>query len=149
MPILEMLKNKKITNIAVVVTRYFGGIKLGTGGLLRAYLESARLSLEKCEFVDRVIYKKISFCVDYTMHGKIMNYIKNSDSIELDSEDFFEKVEIKLFINAITFDRIEKDFINMVSGKIDLKLDFINMVSGKIDLKLDGFFYVSFIKIDK
>ncbi len=131
MPILEMLKNERITNIAVVVTRYFGGIKLGTGGLLRAYLESARLSLDKCEFVDRVIFKKISFYVDYTMHGKFMNYIKNSDVIELDSEEFSDKVKIKLFINAESFDRIEKDFINMVSGKINIRPE--------------GLFYVSFI----
>jgi len=131
MPILEMLKNERITNIAVVVTRYFGGIKLGTGGLLRAYLESARLSLDKCEFVDRIIYKKISFFADYTMHGKFMNYIKNSDMIELASEEFSDKVEIKLFINAENFDRIEKDFVNIFSGQINLKEE--------------GLFYLSFV----
>jgi uncharacterized YigZ family protein len=121
MPILEMLKSKKITNVAVVITRYFGGIKLGTGGLLRAYLTSATLAIDESEIVEKRVFRKVSFLIDYTLHGKIVNYIKNNDSVELDEESFFDKVEINLFIKLENFDKIEKDFINLSSGQIKFK----------------------------
>jgi uncharacterized YigZ family protein len=132
LPILEMLKNEGITNVVIVITRYFGGIKLGTGGLLRAYLKSAKLALDNIQIVEKKVFKKVSFSIDYLLHGRIMNYIKNNEGVELDKEEFSDKVEIKLFIKLENFDRIEKDFINLSSGQIAFKnlgefyLSFIN-----------------------
>jgi uncharacterized YigZ family protein len=72
-PIVRMLTEEGITNTAIVVTRYFGGIKLGTGGLVRAYTSSARLALQAaglCAVSEQIL---LSFRLDYTFYGKIQN----------------------------------------------------------------------------
>lgn len=134
-PILEMLKNEGITNIAVVVTRYFGGVKLGTGGLVRAYTKSVRLALDEASIVERKLYNKISFEIDYTLHGKLVNYIQNDIDIEIDEEVFTDKVKIKLFIKPEKFDKINKDLTNMTSGSISVNKDgeiYLSFIDGKL-----------------
>lgn len=72
-PVLEVIKKEDLRNVVVVVTRYFGGIKLGTGGLVRAYTKGAKIGLEAGLIVDKVLYKKIKFRIDYTLYGKVEN----------------------------------------------------------------------------
>lgn len=72
-PILEVIKNKGLKNVAVVVTRYFGGIMLGAGGLVRAYTDGAVAGIEAAEEIQLVMHREVFVDVDYTWYGKIEN----------------------------------------------------------------------------
>ena len=77
-PILHLLNGEGITNVAVVVTRYFGGIKLGTGGLARAYGGTARLALDAAGVAEVKEMDLLTFGIDYTYYGKIQNSEKTA-----------------------------------------------------------------------
>ena len=70
-PVLEVLKKEDVRNVAVVVTRYFGGIKLGTGGLVRAYTKGAKIALEAAGIVRQVLYQVMSLSIEYTLLGSV------------------------------------------------------------------------------
>lgn len=72
-PIVQMLAAQGITNVVVVVTRYFGGIKLGTGGLVRAYTSSAKLGLEAAGICDVCQRSVLTYALDYTYLAKLQN----------------------------------------------------------------------------
>lgn len=73
-PVVQMLVQEGITNVAVVVTRYFGGIKLGTGGLVRAYTGSAKLGLHAAGICDVCSMTSLTYRVDYSVFNKIQNF---------------------------------------------------------------------------
>ena len=73
-PIVQLLVNKGITNAAVMITRYFGGIKLGTGGLVRAYTSSAELGIAEAGIVSAVPFVEYSVAVDYSIYNRIISY---------------------------------------------------------------------------
>ncbi len=77
LPVLESLKQNSLVNVAVVVTRYFGGTLLGRGGLIRAYGRAAREAINKAGIVRMVPAKKIAVTVDYSHAGKIENELIN------------------------------------------------------------------------
>ncbi len=76
-PILEVIKNKGLKNVAVVVTRYFGGIMLGAGGLVRAYTDGAVAGIEAAEEIVWVLHQEVLVDVDYTWYGKLENELHN------------------------------------------------------------------------
>ncbi len=73
-PIAAYLAKEGVTNVAIVVTRYFGGIKLGTGGLVRAYTSSARLAVQAAGKLDVCLRVELETQIDYSMLGKVKNY---------------------------------------------------------------------------
>lgn len=75
-PTLEVLKKEDVRDVAVVVTRYFGGIKLGTGGLVRAYTKGAKIALEAAGLITRVLYQVMIVAIDYTMLGTVENQLR-------------------------------------------------------------------------
>ncbi|MED4693491.1 YigZ family protein [Peribacillus frigoritolerans] len=77
-PILEVLKKKELKDTAVVVTRYFGGIKLGAGGLIRAYSKATSEGINATGVVIRKLMRVISTTVDYTWLGKLENELRSS-----------------------------------------------------------------------
>ena len=76
-PIVQMLVKMGLTNICVVVTRYFGGVKLGTGGLVRAYTSSAKMAVEAAGEKKVKDVVELSFKLDYNLQGKILNLEKD------------------------------------------------------------------------
>ncbi|RYG74382.1 YigZ family protein [Lentibacillus lipolyticus] len=96
-PILEVLKKKDLKDTAVVVTRYFGGIKLGAGGLIRAYGNTTSQAIETAGVVERRLMKGFSVTVDYALHGKLDNALRNSSYI-VDAVNFMEKVEFVVYV---------------------------------------------------
>lgn len=75
-PILEVIRNQQVKNVAIVVTRYFGGIMLGAGGLIRAYADGAALALEAGEVITRVLRREVFVQIDYTWLGKVENELR-------------------------------------------------------------------------
>ncbi|MDQ0195484.1 YigZ family protein [Paenibacillus wynnii] len=75
-PILEVIRNQGVKNVVIVVTRYFGGIMLGAGGLIRAYTDGAVLALEAGEVITRVLRREVFVEIDYTWLGKVENELR-------------------------------------------------------------------------
>ena len=78
-PILDILRGNKLQNVLVVVTRYFGGILLGTGGLVKAYTDSTKEALNLATIVEKILQKKYEIEVPYSYNDKIMYFCKNND----------------------------------------------------------------------
>lgn len=92
-PILEVIKNKGLKNVAVVVTRYFGGIMLGAGGLVRAYTDGAVAGIEAAEEIEYVLHQEVFVEVDYTWYGKLENEL-HSRNTRLGEIQFTDKVTV-------------------------------------------------------
>ncbi|NMM53977.1 YigZ family protein [Paenibacillus aquistagni] len=76
-PILEVIKHQGLKDTAIVVTRYFGGIMLGAGGLIRAYTDGAVAAIEGAEAIEKVLHQEVLVEVDYTWLGKVENELRN------------------------------------------------------------------------
>ncbi|MFJ8246284.1 YigZ family protein [Peribacillus asahii] len=95
-PILEVLKKKNLKDTTVVVTRYFGGIKLGAGGLIRAYSKSTSEGIEATGIVERKLMRVISTKVDYTWLGKLENELRSS-IYTIKEIEYLDQVIIHIF----------------------------------------------------
>ena len=84
MPILETAKQMELTNVVIVVTRYFGGIKLGAGGLVRAYRQAAREALEAGRVTSYVPWKEVDIQIAYESLGKCDYLLQESPVVERD-----------------------------------------------------------------
>lgn len=133
-PIVQMLVKEGITNIAVVITRYFGGIKLGTGGLVRAYTGTTKLALEESGIC--AVKEQISLKVklDYTFFGKLQNLASNG-KFELHNTVFEDMVTVDLVSDPEFLDEIKTLISNLTGGSGDL-LSESNMLV-KVQLKTD------------
>lgn len=96
-PILETVKNNLLTFTAVVVTRYFGGIKLGAGGLIRAYAHTAALGISAAEIVEMKIFQKISLTLEYNFLATVENFLRQK-KIRVESSDYAEDVTLKILV---------------------------------------------------
>lgn len=96
-PILETIKKNELTNCAVVVTRYFGGIKLGAGGLIRAYSHAAALGIADSKIVRMTTFRKISLTIEYNFLATVENYLRNK-KIRVVSTDYADVVTEEILL---------------------------------------------------
>ena len=96
-PILESIKRNELTNIVVVVTRYFGGIKLGAGGLIRAYSHAATLAISAAEIVQMQTFKKISVTLEYNFLATVENFLRQK-KISVENISYAEDVTLDILI---------------------------------------------------
>lgn len=96
-PMLEVLKKEELRNVLVIVTRYFGGIKLGAGGLVRAYTKGVSIALDAARRVVRRDFNRMSIKYDYTYHGAIINLL-NNENFKILEENYTDKVEVVIDI---------------------------------------------------
>ncbi len=120
LPILKMLMNEGITNIAIVITRYFGGVKLGTGGLVRAYTKTAKMALEMAEVYTVEEMLAYSIKIDYSTHGKIQNDFENRNYQIVDTL-FNEEVEIITYVKPAEEELFKEHVTNLTNGKAKVK----------------------------
>ncbi len=116
-PMLEVLLGDGVRNIAVVVTRYFGGVLLGTGGLVRAYTQAVKAGLENCSIGTMVHGYEVLLNTDYNGIGKVL-YILGQQGIEPVDSDYGVDVTLQIRIPSELGGRLEKDLIEATSGKI-------------------------------
>ena len=109
-PMLEVLKKQGLQDTVVVVTRYFGGIKLGGGGLIRAYGKATTVGIDAAKVVERRLHHLMKVSIDYTWLGKVENEVRNS-SYPLKEIDYADLVEVFVFTKADE----EATFINWMS----------------------------------
>jgi len=98
-PMLEVLKKQGLKDTVVVVTRYFGGIKLGGGGLIRAYGKATTEGIDAAQVVERKLHHVMKISIDYTWLGKVENEIRNSN-YTLNSIQYAEGVEVLVEVLA-------------------------------------------------
>ena len=115
-PMLEVLTREKITNVCVVVTRYFGGTLLGTGGLVRAYQAAVKAGLENCSILKKISGAFVEIKCDYTDFGKIQ-FMCSSNDYYIDDVEYGEAVTVKALITADKLEEFTKDVSNVTSGK--------------------------------
>lgn len=114
-PTLEVIKKEDLRDVAVVVTRYFGGIKLGAGGLVRAYTKGAKIGIEAAQIIQKVKYKEVSITIDYNQIGKIQNEIMNMGYTVKDTL-YTDKVEIIVYAREADVDSLKLKMIDITSG---------------------------------
>ena len=100
-PMLEVLLGSGVRNIAVVVTRYFGGVLLGTGGLVRAYQSATKEALEQCELAEVIFGSMVEVIVDYTNVGKLQ-YLLSSYEVDIVESEYGENVRFVIFLREET-----------------------------------------------
>lgn len=119
-PALEVIKKENLRNVVVVITRYFGGIKLGGGGLIRAYTKGAKIGLEAATIVDMVVHQKLKIRLDYTLYGKIENYLLMNE-YKVDDTSFDSSVNITICIDNEEVSNFIKEITNLSSGNVEIE----------------------------
>ncbi|MGP4077731.1 YigZ family protein [Halobacillus sp. K22] len=118
-PMLEVLKRKGLKDTAVVVTRYFGGTKLGAGGLIRAYSGTVSQAIEKTGIVQRQLMKSMHVSVAYHLLGKLENEVRNS-SYTLETINYMENVELIIYVESGQEEAFESWITNLTSNQAQL-----------------------------
>ncbi|MGY0186608.1 YigZ family protein [Lactococcus petauri] len=116
-PMLEILKKREITNVCAVVTRYFGGIKLGAGGLIRAYAGSVGHALDQVGLVKFVTQEQLILTLDYGNYDGLQRFL-SSQGLVISESEFLSDVTVKLFVDLDKTEQLLADFVEQFSGKI-------------------------------
>ena len=116
---LGVLENHNLTNVCVVVTRYFGGIKLGAGGLIRAYAGSVALAVKEIGIVEVKEQAGIQIQMSYAQYQEYGNFLKEHNLMELET-NFTDQVETIIFVDKEDKEAIKASLIEFFNGKITL-----------------------------
>lgn len=119
-PMLEVLTGRGIHNAAVVVTRYFGGTLLGTGGLVRAYTQAVQEGLKNCKLVEKYSGILMKLSMDYTDLGKV-TYILNEMSIYIENTEYTDGVVMNILIPEDETETVKKKLTEATSGRIRME----------------------------
>lgn len=122
-PILEVLKRENLTNVLVVVTRYFGGIKLGAGGLIRAYGSSTSLAVQSATLMESVDQELLAITIDYQNNDQLTYYLEQHQ---------ITQVNHKYTAQVITTVAVDQDQV------ADLKAELTGLFSGNVSFKDGG-----------
>ncbi|HEX2986371.1 MAG TPA: YigZ family protein [Caproiciproducens sp.] len=120
-PTLDVLLKSNVTDTAVVVTRYFGGILLGAGGLVRAYSHAASLALEKARIVTMRTCLISELRCDYSHYGRLTSMIPENGGM-IDDTDFTDSVHIRFHMGDDGIERFRKELADLTCGKGDIKI---------------------------
>lgn len=119
-PMLEVLLGSGIQNVAVVVTRYFGGVLLGTGGLVRAYTQAVQEGLAACT-VGRMRYgAELRIRTDYNGVGKILYQLGNA-GLEPISSEYTDKVTLSVIVPAENEEALRKSMADATGGRAEIE----------------------------
>ncbi|EFX41302.1 YigZ family protein [Streptococcus peroris] len=118
-PMLGVLENHDLTNVCVVVTRYFGGIKLGAGGLIRAYAGSVALAVKEIGIVEIKEQAGIQIQMSYAQYQEYGNFLKEHHLMELET-NFTDQVETTIFVDKEDKENTKASLIEFYNGKVTL-----------------------------
>ena len=121
MPVLDVIRKTGFTDAVIVVTRYFGGILLGKGGLVRAYTAAAKGAAENAEIITYTEYTEFEIPCSYADHEKIRYECQFFDIIE-DGIDYSDIVTLKLAIKSPFFEQFNTKLCEISAGKINAKV---------------------------
>ena len=118
-PMLGVLENHNLTNVCVVVTRYFGGIKLGAGGLIRAYAGSVALAVKEIGIIEIKEQAGIAIQMSYAQYQEYSNFLKEHDLMELET-NFTDQVDTMIYVDKEEKENIKSALVEFFNGKITL-----------------------------
>ena len=129
-PILETIKKNNLTNTAVVVTRYFGGIKLGAGGLIRAYSHTAALGIDSSKIISMTTFQKISLTLEYNFLAQVENFLRKKN-IRVESSDYADVVTLNILILPAQVDEFLIEITDLTAA------NFLHELQEKILLPIE------------
>ena len=124
-PMLDILKGNDLTNCIAIVTRYFGGTLLGTGGLVRAYSDSLKAAIANAKTSELLNAFKVSFEINYDDYGKVENLVQNLNQLNENNiyslaKTFENVVKLEYLISTDAFDKFKTELVNITRGKVVL-----------------------------
>lgn len=121
-PIVQMLVGEGLTNVCVVVTRYFGGIKLGTGGLVRAYTSSAKMAIEAAGILEVRDFEEVELKIPYSQLAMLQN-IEKSMPFSIENIEYLESLKIKLKFESEYRKEVEDFLVDFTKGKFQKSIE--------------------------
>ena len=118
-PMLGVLENHNLTNVCVVVTRYFGGIKLGAGGLIRAYAGSVALAVKEIGIIEIKEQAGIAIQMSYAQYQEYSNFLKEYNLMELET-NFTDQVDTMIYVDKEEKENIKAALVEFFNGKVTL-----------------------------
>lgn len=118
-PILEVITGAGLTNTLIIVTRYFGGVLLGTGGLVRAYTQSAQAALAGSEIGEKVYAQLLTVTVDYSKVNTVQYYLSQSEITIKDSR-YAENVSFDICVRESELETVKSAFTQKCEGKLEI-----------------------------
>ena len=132
-PMLGVLENHNLTNVCVVVTRYFGGIKLGAGGLIRAYAGIVALSVKEIGIIEIKEQAGIAIQLSYAQYQEYSNFLKEHDLMELET-NFTDQVDTMIYVDKEEKENIKAALVEFFNGKITLTDQGLREVEAPVNL---------------
>ena len=117
MPVFDVLRKRGLTDVCIVVTRYFGGILLGGGGLVRAYSHAASLACDAAHIMDMRLCHRLTLKTDDGMYGKISYILPQYDILTV-SSDFAEEVTLELLVMSEKLDPFRDQLTELTNGTV-------------------------------
>ena len=138
LPMLNVLKKQELSNIIAIVTRYFGGTLLGTGGLIRAYTKSTQEGIKESMVIEKCLGVMLSLTCDYTTSGKIQ-YLTATEHIPVLDTVYTDNVTFEMIVPVEEVGSVEKKFMEASMGKAVLEKGeetYYAEIDGKISYDL-------------
>ena len=122
-PMLEVLKKQQLHDVGVVVTRYFGGIKLGAGGLVRAYAKSVSGAIQQVGIVEKVAVVEYSFSVPLAECGRILNCLYQQDSFQVKTVEYNELAKFSIAFFPEVLADVEAILTEILQARVEMSLE--------------------------
>ena len=119
-PMLDVLMGANVHNVCAVVTRYFGGVLLGTGGLVRAYTKATEEGLQACTLLERHVGAHLSLDIDYGLLGKVQ-YLLNEKKIYIADSAYSDRVVFDVYVDEEEAEPLKKELINQTNAQIKIE----------------------------
>ena len=132
-PMLGVLENHNLTNLCVVVTRYFGGIKLGAGGLIRAYTGSVALAVKEIGIIEIKEQAGIAIQMSYAQYKEYSNFLKEHNLIELET-NFTDQIDTMIYVDKEQKENIKATLVEFFNGKVTLTDQGLREVEAPVNL---------------
>ena len=118
-PMLGVLENHNLTNVCVVVTRYFGGIKLGAGGLIRAYAGSVALAVKEISIIEIKEQAGIAIQMSYAQYQEYSNFLREHKLTEIET-NFTDQIDTIIYVDKEEKENIKSALVEFFNGKVTL-----------------------------
>lgn len=118
-PMLGVLENHNLTNVCVVVTRYFGGIKLGAGGLIRAYAGSVALAVKEIGIIEIKEQAGIAIQMSYAQYQEYSNFLREHKLTEIET-NFTDQIDTIIYVDKEEKENIKSALVEFFNGKVTL-----------------------------
>lgn len=124
-PALSILKGSGLGDTVLVITRYFGGTKLGTGGLVKAYSQAARNAIEQVPKAEKINTHRVSLFCHYSVHDQMMRLITSVHGFNLD-QDFSDRVKLQLSLPSSALEHFRNSALDLTKGSADIEILALN-----------------------